>query len=269
MNDLQKVELDLLQHFIEACEKLELPYFLVCGSALGAMRHGGFIPWDDDLDVGMYREDYNKFMEQAPAILPEGYFLQNYKTDPAYPNVFGKLRNSNTTYIEKNAAELNIHHGIYIDIFPLDGYPKRAMQRMLLSVRKLFYSRELSCAFKGHKSWISKFAVRTFRLLGCHKRTAKIAAKYEALISQYPAKESKLICNHGTWYGDRDYIAREFYGEGSDGVFEGLKVRLPEHCEQYLQALYGDWRQLPPIEKQIGHHYYQVCDTQKPYTEYL
>ena len=129
MNELQKVELDILQHFIEACEKLNVQYFLVCGSALGAKRHGGFIPWDDDMDVGMYREDYNKFMEQAPAILPEGYFLQNYKTDPAYSNVFAKLRNSNTTYIEKTAAELKINHGIYIDIFPLDGYPEDTEER--------------------------------------------------------------------------------------------------------------------------------------------
>lgn len=269
MNDLQKVELDLLQHFIEACEKLELPYFLVCGSALGAMRHGGFIPWDDDLDVGMYREDYNKFMEQAPAILPEGYFLQNYKTDPAYPNVFGKLRNSNTTYIEKTVANLNMNHGIYIDIFPLDGYPRDVKEQEKLATSKNRYLKTLSLNFKVKRSWKGKLAAGAYKMLGFQKRNARVVAKYEALISQYPAKESKLICNHGTWYGDRDYIAREFYGQGSDGVFEGLKVRLPEHCEQYLQALYGDWRQLPPIEKQIGHHYYQVCDTQKPYTEYL
>ena len=79
MNDLQKVEFELLKVFIETCEKLNLNYFLVCGSALGAVRHGGFIPWDDDMDVGMYREDYNKFMELAPALLPEGLFLQNYR----------------------------------------------------------------------------------------------------------------------------------------------------------------------------------------------
>lgn len=269
MNELQKVELDILQQFIDACEKLNVQYFLVCGSALGAKRHGGFIPWDDDMDVGMYREDYNKFMEQAPAILPEGYFLQNYKTDPAYSNVFAKLRNSNTTYIEKTAAELKINHGIYIDIFPLDGYPEDTEEREKLASLKKRYLRILSFNFKVKRSWKGKAAVALYKALGCHKRTAKIVAKYEALISQYPVKGAKLICNHGTWYGDRDYIAAEFYGKGSDGVFEGLKVRLPEQCEQYLQALYGDWQQLPPPEKQVGHHYYQVCDTQKPYTEYL
>ena len=92
MNELQKVEFDLFTCFAQTCEKLNLKYFLVCGSALGAARHGGFIPWDDDMDVGMYREDYNKFMELAPAILPDGIFLQNYKTDPAYPHIFAKLR---------------------------------------------------------------------------------------------------------------------------------------------------------------------------------
>lgn len=269
MNELQKVELDILQQFIDACEKLNVQYFLVCGSALGAKRHGGFIPWDDDMDVGMYREDYNKFMEQAPAILPEGYFLQNYKTDPAYPNAFAKLRNSNTTYIEKSAMDLKMNHGVYIDIFPLDGYPQEPKHRKKMAIKKKYYSILLSCVFKGNRTWRSRLAMWGCKALGCHKRTAKIVAKYEELISQYPVKDAKLICNHGTWYGDRDYIAAEFYGKGSDGVFEGLKVRLPEQCEQYLQALYGDWQQLPPPEKQVGHHYYQVCDTQKPYTEYL
>ena len=148
MNELQKVEFDLLRYFIEICEKLNLNYFLVCGSALGAARHEGFIPWDDDMDVGMYREDYNKFMKLAPALLPEGIFLQNYKTDPKYPHVFAKLRNSNTTYIEKSAKDLDINHGIYIDIFPLDGYPENRSEQKKLAFLKKWYKLQLASAFK-------------------------------------------------------------------------------------------------------------------------
>ena len=147
MNDLQKVEFDLFTCFAETCEKLNLPYFLVCGSALGAARHGGFIPWDDDLDVGMYRDDYNKFMELAPALLPKGIFLQNYNTDPKFPHMFANLRNSNTTYIEKRLAPLNINHGVYIDIFPLDGYPSNRFEQKKFEFMKRHYKRLLSMIF--------------------------------------------------------------------------------------------------------------------------
>ena len=269
MNELQKVEFDLLRCFIDTCEKLNLNYFLVCGSALGSARHEGFIPWDDDMDVGMYREDYNKFMKLAPALLPEGIFLQNYKTDPKYPHVFAKLRNSNTTCIEKSAKDLDINHGIYIDIFPLDGYPTSTKEQKKLSFLKRWYRLQLASAFKLPDTLKGKLFLSFLRILGCHKRTSKIAAKYERVVSKYPVKGSKIICNHGTWYGSKDFISAEYYGKGSDAVCEGLKVRVPEKCEKYLTALYGDWRTPPPPEKQKGHHYYEICDTEKSYTYYL
>lgn len=268
MNDLQKVELELFKVFKETCEKLNLNYFLVCGSALGAARHGGFIPWDDDMDVGMYREDYNKFMELAPTLLPEGIFLQNYKSDPAYPNVFAKLRNSNTTYIEKSAKHLNINHGIYMDIFPLDGYPSGIFEQKKLDFLKFYYRRQLACAFKMQHN-IKGVLSATPRLFGCHKRTSKIVAKYEAIISKYPVKCSNLICNHGTWYGKRDFISADRYGKGTYILFENVGSSVPEKYDEYLSDLYGDWHTPPPLEKQRGHHFYEICDTEKPYTYYM
>lgn len=270
MNDLQKVEIDLFNCFAEACEKLNLKYFLVCGSALGAMRHGGFIPWDDDFDVGMYREDYNKFLELAPALLPDGIFLQNYKSDPEFPLVFSKLRNSNTTFIEPLLSKRNMNHGVYMDIFPLDGYPKELSEQKKLARKKKSYWRKLNCSFNmpSNLSWKGKLSVSIFRALGYHKRTEKTLAKYEAMISKYSVGDTQLICNHGTWYGERDYICKEYYGEGSFSVFEGIKVRVPEKCDEYLTALYGDWRTPPPVEKQIGSHDCDVCDTKKSYLHY-
>ena len=269
MNELQKTELDLFLCFAEICKKLDLNYFLVAGSALGAKRHGGFIPWDDDMDVGMYREDYDKFMELVPEMLPENIFLQNYKTDPKYPNVFAKLRNSNTTYIEKTSKNLDINHGIYIDIFPLDGCPEKPFEVKKLNFIKKIYRLKLFSAFELPKSPRGRAVLSLLRLFGCHKRTGKTVAKYEKFISKYSVKESNIICNHGNWYGEKDYIPKEFYGQGKDIEFEGVKARVPEKCEEYLAALYGDWQTPPPPEKQIGHHFYEVCDTNKPYTEYM
>ena len=124
MNDLQQTEFKMLKCFVEICNKLNLKYYLVCGTALGAVKYKGFIPWDDDVDVALPREDYEIFCKEAQRLLPKEYFLQTYKTDKAYPSIFAKIRNSNTTYIEKTIAKLPINHGVYIDVFPLDGYPE-------------------------------------------------------------------------------------------------------------------------------------------------
>ena len=268
MNELQKIEFDLFRCFVDVCEKLELDYFMLEGSALGAARHGGFIPWDDDLDVGMYREDYDKFLELAPSLLPDGIFLQNYRSDLEFPQLFAKLRNSNTTYIEKSAKDYDINHGIYIDIFPLDGFPKEPRKQKRLAFLKRKFLRRIWCRDTSGRSVKWKLYAFMLRMLGFHKRTFKTLKKYERLITKYPVAGSVLICNHGSPYGSRDYISAEYYGGGSDAVFEGMKVRVPENVDGYLTALYGDWRTPPPPEKQKGHHYYDICDTERPYTHY-
>lgn len=271
MNDLQKVELELLKVFKETCEKLHLNYFLVCGSCLGAARHGGFIPWDDDMDVGMYREDYNKFMEQAPALLPEGIFLQNYKTDPNYPLVYAKLRNSNTTAVEGYYKYIDMNQGLYIDIFPIDGYPadEKKQRRLESLIRRYKTLSRCGLHYSEKLSLKSKIALKVRRLLGYHKRTANTLQKYEFAISGFSIEESGIACNHGTPYGKRDYISAEYYGVGKTALFEGIEVRVPEKCDEYLTALYGDWRTPPPPEQRIGKHLFEICDTEKSYAEYL
>ena len=113
---LQLIELDIFKSFLMVCKKLDLKYFLAGGTLLGAIRHNGFIPWDDDIDVIMPREDYEKFLEKGQALLEKKYFIQNYKTDPEFVLNFTKIRNSETTFIEKTSKNRNINHGIYIEI---------------------------------------------------------------------------------------------------------------------------------------------------------
>ena len=121
MNALQKRVLELFQAFLQVCQQLDLSYFLVCGSALGAVKYQGFIPWDDDMDLAMLRPDYEVFLAKAQPLLPRHIFLQNYKTDPAFPAIYSKLRLSGTVFLEESAQHLPIHHGIFLDLFPLDG----------------------------------------------------------------------------------------------------------------------------------------------------
>lgn len=269
MNSLQKKEFELLQIFINICEELGLKYYLACGSALGAAKYNGFIPWDDDVDVAMMRSDYEVFLEKASELLPKNIFLQNYKTDPAFPQIFSKLRNSETTYIEQSSAKLPINHGIYIDVFPLDGYPTILKEQQILERRKKRYKRQLSCAFHVERNLKNKIIYYYNRFRGCHKRSQKIVAKYVDMISQYDVKSSELICNHGNWQGVLEYAPKWQYGDGIWMEFEDIKVRIPEKYDAYLTQKYGDWREDLPIEEQIGHHYYIICDVERSYTEYL
>ena len=269
MNDLQKKELEILACFVNICETLNLTYFLVCGSVLGALKYSGFIPWDDDVDVGLFREDYEVFLKEAPALLPDHLFLQNFHTDPAFPNIFSKLRDSRTTYIEKSVASLPIHHGVYIDLFPLDGYPVDPFAQQSLERKKTRYKRQLACVCDVQRSFKGKLMRSYHRLIGCHKKTAQINAAYEAMVARYGTADSVIVCNHGNWQGKLEYAPREQYGQGIFMKFEGLDVRVPEKYDEYLTQKYGDWRADLPKEQQVGHHYYSIMDLNKPYTEYF
>lgn len=266
MNKLQKTEFALLQQFVSICDKLDISYFMLCGSALGSAKYGGFIPWDDDIDVGIFREDYERFLKCAPDLLPDGLFLQTYKSDENYCNIFAKLRNSNTTFIEKSCSKMDINHGVYIDIFPLDGYPKKKSRQTILELKKMFYKQRLSSLFKN-SSLLKKILKMPLRLITIMPQ--KTVCKYEKLISSFGTNDADVICNHGNWQGRLEYSPREQYGEGMWATFEGLKIRIPEKYDEYLTKKYGDWRADLPPEQQIGHHYAEVIDLERPYTYYI
>ena len=133
---LKKKELEILKNFISCCEKMNLTYYIAFGTLLGAIRHKGFIPWDDDVDVCMPREDYDRFIREGGKYLPENYFIQTMESDPKYALNFAKLRDSNTTLFEKHVIDVDINHGVFIDIFPLDGYIKGQNRVLDLRVKE-------------------------------------------------------------------------------------------------------------------------------------
>lgn len=270
MNRLQAAEFEILKYAVDICNKLQLKYFLVCGSALGAVKYKGFIPWDDDIDVGLLREDYEVFLREAPSLLPKHIFLQNCYTEQKYPLIISKLRNSNTTYIEKDVQNFDMHHGVFIDIFPIDGYPcDIKMQKKLEKIKKRSWLKR-SCDYYMPKDWHkARLKAFWFRLLGYSKKTSKLSRELDKFLSSFPTATSEIWCNHGNWQGKLEYAPRWHYGEGMEAEFEGLKVRIPENYDAYLTQKYGDWRSDPPEDKKEGHHYYTVCDLEKPYTEYV
>ncbi len=263
MTELQKKEKELLSEFIRICDELELKYYLVCGSALGAVKYGGFIPWDDDIDVALLRGDYEKFCREAQKMLPRHMFLQNYKTDPEFPQIYSKLRNSETVCIERSAAMLGIHHGVCIDIFPLDGYPAGKFEAAVFEFKKSFYKRCISAAYEPEKAW-KYIIVYPLRLMELHK----CARRYTRLVMKYKTEGSDFLCNHGNWQGKLDYSPSEEFGEGVETVFEGLKVRIPSEYDGYLSRKYGEWSSLPTEEQRKSHHDLVTLDLERSYKEY-
>ena len=271
MTDLQKIEFDMLKEFVNICDTLGIKYYLVCGSALGAVKYNGFIPWDDDLDVALMRSDYEIFCKEALKLLPPYMFLQTYAADPKYPFLYSKLRNNDTSFIETGVECLDMNHGVYIDIFPIDGYPVDVKEQQRLEKRKELYKLQTLSAVKPNSDM--KLKTRAFlkmeRICGCHKMTTKTLEKLSALLSSSKTEDSLIWCNHGNWQGKLEYAPREQYGNGTWATFEGLKVRIPERYDEYLTQKYGDWRADLPEDQKAGHHYTEVIDLTRPYTDYI
>ena len=151
LRELQLVELEILKDFIRVCEELNVQYFLDSGTLLGCIRHKAFIPWDDDIDVSMPREDYEIFIKEGQKLLKDGYFLQNYNTDLEFIANFSKIRNTDTTFIESSIKDLKINHGVYIDIFPLDGYkPKEKRINSLNEKKRILYNIQIAKRYSNY-----------------------------------------------------------------------------------------------------------------------
>ena len=270
MNELQKNEFEMLKIFVEICEKLNLRYYLICGSVLGAVKYGGFIPWDDDIDVGLPRHDYEIFCQEAPKYLPEHMFLQNYRTERECPCVISRIRNSNTTYVIKLYKELNCNHGVFIDVMPLDIYPHENVsefekQKMKhLRRRSAYLYEKMRNVVKSPRT----FLVRLWIRLTGRKKLNKHIKEFDDFISN-PEFKSNILCNHGNWQGKLEYAPIDQYGNGVEATFEGLTVRIPEKYDEYLTQKYGDWRADLPEEQKVGHHYYEIMDLERPYTDYI
>lgn len=263
LSELKQIELNMLKEFIAVCEKLGLRYYLMEGTLLGAVRHGGFIPWDDDIDVGMPREDYMRFLRDGKTYLPENLFIQTRESDPEYSLPFAKIRNSNTTYVEKLSRHLKINHGVFIDIYPIDYYPENELQQKWFEIRTKLYQKRISTINRLEEDRNFKRNLTDALIVLLLPNSNSVYQKREKMIRS--VRKSNLIYNY-SGYGP---VPAEWYGEGVKVLFEGLQLTAPTEYVRVLEMSYGDYLKLPPIEERIGHHFVEYIDLHKPYTDYL
>ena len=268
LQKLKAIEVEMLKSFIHACEMIGVKYYLLGGTLLGAVRHRGFIPWDDDIDIGMMREDYERFIKEGQALMPEGYFIQNFHSDPNYPANFSKIRNCNTTFIETSVRNCDINHGIFIDVFPLDYYPDNRVRQRILEFKKRALNHRIASVFylpnRKKTPLIQVARLLLFLRYPSHKRAVKAREKLYT-----SCKNGKYIANYGGAWGVKEIVPANWYGDGCMLEFEGLQTRAPLEYKKWLSQVYGDYMTLPPVEKRVGHHYVDVIDFEKSYKEYV
>lgn len=261
LEEVKKIELNILIDFANFCNSNNLKYYLGYGTLLGAMRHKGFIPWDDDIDVLMPRADYNRFIELT------GYnpIKTNLETrlyrDCTHPNIypFAKVIDISTTVFEKGKSKKNIS-GLWIDIFPLDGYPQDTSKAHNLfskySTLRNLQDLATTNPFYVNQNLIKKIIKTLFiapfiKLYGIKK----ICRKIDILAQTYSFDKCERIADF-TWGDNPDsFILKSELEPAIEVDFENTKFKAPVGWKSYLERLYGDWTQLPPEDKRIPHEF--------------
>lgn len=261
--------LDMLSWFHDFCVEHQLRYYVLGGTLLGAVRHKGFIPWDDDIDVGMPRADYLR-LETLMKQHTGRYILETPNTDQKdfyYP--FTKLYDTQTTLVEN--TRFKIKRGIYLDIFPLDGAGESAEEAReffapIHAKRNLLLT--LTTGIRKGRSFYKNASVALMRIIPDWVLSKKkVLHTVDTMAQQKDYDQCRWVGNlMGNWM-ERELVPRSFLGTPTAYPFETLTVYGPEDYEGYLTSIYGNWRELPPPEKQKPHHDFVLCDLEHSYLD--
>lgn len=259
LRKLQLVELEIANEIKRVCVENNIKYFLESGTLLGAVRHGGFIPWDDDMDIGMMREEYEKFLKIAPEKLSSKFILQTWKNERDYSLTFAKVRKLDTIFLEYEFKYSSMHNGIWVDIFPYDSVPEKKILLNLNQFERHIYCAAMSmkCNIKPWKllgsKWKSfKHELKHIPLIPIVKLYSKekLINKYECVMKRYNNLNTQNISSpSGKWI-----VPRKCGEELSEMMFEGIMFSVPADSDLYLKSVYGDYMTLPPKDKQVSNH---------------
>ena len=249
LNELHKVEIEILDEFVRICNKHNLKYWLVGGTLLGAIRHKGFIPWDDDIDVGMPRADYNKFIKISEKELKNKYFLHYVGNDKDFYINFLKIKKKNTLFEEKLTEKLDTKKNIFIDIFPYDEVENPNSKIFIIKnyiyknlTPLIFYKIKILEKNKLRKPWL-----RFFVLPFSYQKLLKFQRKIE--ISENKKNNCMFVTTYpGSYNFRKETLPKNKIYPFKELEFEGKKYNVPNDYDYYLTNIYGDYMKLPPKE---------------------
>lgn len=265
INELQKIQLSMLKDFDAVCQRHRISYQLFSGTALGAVRHKGFIPWDDDIDVVMLREDYERFFDSASKELDSNKYYVQREFSEHWPMFFSKLRLNGTTYIEKyHSHDARIHQGIYIDIFPCDNLSdSRLMQKLQYIASKIVIAKSLYARGYETNSTVKKCFMQFCRILPTEP--------FKRLCIR--RNDSSSLKVH-TFFGggkkfERSIFLREWFEQSVKMRFEDSEFPVSAHYDEMLRVMYGDYMIMPTLEQRVCKRHAAIVDINKPYTFHL
>lgn len=263
IRELQLRILETLKAVDNVCREHNLRYYIWAGTMIGAVRHKGFIPWDDDLDIAMPRPDYDRLIEHAAEWLPKPYEMVCAENDGVYPLPFAKIQDADTTLIER--MHLKYLGGIYLDVFPIDGVPEGAVARKLHFARYEYYKRVLYLLFRdpykhghGPSSWVPLLCRRMYTLAGVQQRISR-------LLHRYSYDKCRLVADYDD--GSKGAMDKKILGTPVPYTFEDTKVMGVSDYDTYLSNKYGDYMAIPKHSAQRQHNFHYL-DLNHPYREF-
>ena len=253
--EIKKIELDILKEFHDYCEKEKLTYFMYYGTLLGAVRHQGYIPWDDDIDVCMFREDYDKLAEKFNNGRKDRLVFKCVENDDDYQHTMGKIMDMSTEVIEP--SRLKDKMGVYIDIFPMDYLPDDEKERAIVlekqNKNRMMFLRN-NKQLKHQKNFFKKIGLLGTKLMVSLIGARKIAVRMNQTARQANNGKKSSLCGAFASYIDRELIPTKAFENKQLMDFEQYKFYAPIDSDRVLTDIYGDYMQLPPEEKRYNPH---------------
>ena len=263
---LQSQALEILLVVDKFCEENKLTYYLGEGTLLGAIRHQGFIPWDDDIDILMPREDYEKFLELGAKDLPEGFELDSSETNPNHWTILSQVQMTQPSpYIKKRMEGIALNNGPAIDIFPIDYVSSDSSRALAIRSRRIRALRRAMWIKSGvhNRDWYKTIFRRLkyyypLKLFGKFKTLKQLRDQSHALMTKTNSDSDSAyaIIFSSLYSPDRETFRREYFGEPIKALFEGYMLPVPREYEKVLSIIYGDYMELPPVKNRKTKHYY-------------
>lgn len=259
LEEVKIVQLDVLLALHEFCQEKNIVYSLGCGSMLGCARHQGYIPWDDDIDVYLLREDYNKLVREFPNKYKGQYELLTLERDLSWDRPYAKLSDCNTIFIEEGENNHNI--GINIDVYPIDKVPSEDSEFISYNKKRLLFQHiyELKILkYRKNRNLLKSIVLAISKLVLLPFSTRTIAKFLNSYAQKFNQTETTKVFECAQGIFQKRSFPESLFKETKLMPFENIMVMGFKDYDAYLSNAYGNWHELPPIEKRISHHAFEA-----------
>lgn len=256
---LKQIQMEVLDSVDCFCQTHNIHYSMSCGTLLGAIRHKGYIPWDDDIDIYLLREDYNKLISSFPEIYQEKYKIVSLERDNKWDRPYAKAYHSETVFMEATTSSYPL--GVCIDIFPIDAVPDSIERWKRYNQRRIFYQylyalKVVTCS--SNRSWLKNIMLFVGRAILLPISTRKIAIHISKYAQKHNKSHSQLVFENVLGMMAGSPFRKDLFDSLVDTPFENRVYKAFANADSYLTATYGNWRKLPPEEKQVTHHAFKA-----------